>query len=106
MNYEADFPCRRILEGEPFISKDSGSVLATLTKVPAYVLYPVISRTIKSNRFRLKRALRVDSDGEESVPSSSGSGHEGAYKPRDPAARVDAESIRAQPYMHHVCAAP
>ena len=74
--------CKKVLHGEPFVKRQSASVLDTLNKVPADCLYPVLSRTVKSDRFRLKRQARVDSEGDESVASSSGSGHDEKYKPR------------------------
>jgi len=87
MNYAAGFPCKRILEDEPFVQNDSKSVLDTLTRVQSYCVYPVV-RAIKSERFRTKRPARIDSEGEESVASSSGS-HEEAYKPRPSKRRSD-----------------
>ena len=82
MGYSAGRPCKRVIERVPFVEPNSAAVLEALPKVPSYCLYPVISCTIRSDRFRMKRPARVDSEGEESVASSSGSGHEPAYKPR------------------------
>ena len=89
IGYVVGFPCKRVLDDEVFIQQDSQSVLQTLPRVPHYCLYPVISRTIKSARFRIKRKThKADSEGELDSDSSSGSGHEEAYKPR-PSRRRD-----------------
>ena len=90
--YTAGLPCKRVLDGTPFLLKDSASVLQTLPRVPYYCVFPVIA-SLKSERFRLKR-VHVDSDGEESVASSSGSGHEEKYKPR-PSARRQNPNFRS-----------
>jgi hypothetical protein len=80
IGYVAGFACRRVLDDEVFIRENSRSVLQSLARVPSYCVWPVLSRTIKSARFKVKRK-RVDSEGEESEVSS-GSEHEEPYKPR------------------------
>eukprot|EP00966_Prymnesium_polylepis_P176432 4083931-Prymnesium_polylepis.1 len=80
--YVAGYACRRVLDDEIFIQDDSRSVLQTLRRVPSYCVWLVLSRTIKSARFKVKRKRKVDSEGEESDSASSGSDHEEAYRPQ------------------------
>ena len=80
--YTAGFRCRKVIDDEVFIQNNSLSVLETLRRVPSYCVFPVISSTIKSNRFKVKRRRAVNSEGEESDSFSSGSMHEEAYRPR------------------------
>lgn len=79
--YEAGFPCKKVLDKESFIQEASRSVLDAIKLVPHTCAYRVTSN-VQSVRFNKKKRVRMDSDGDESVASSSGSGHETAYVPR------------------------
>jgi hypothetical protein len=87
IGYVAGHACKRVLEDDVFVQDNSRSVLQTLRRVPSYCVWPVLSRNIKSARFKMKRR-RLDSEGEDS-DFSSGSDHEEAYKPRPSRRRVD-----------------
>ena len=67
----------------------SRSILDSLQRVPHYCVAAIVGRSVKSDRFKVKRKRHVDSEGEESSSSSSGSGHEEAYKPRPSRFRQD-----------------
>jgi hypothetical protein len=88
IGYVAGYACKRVLENEVFVQDNSRSVLQTVRRVPSYCVWPVLSRKIKSSRFKKMKRTRVDSEGEES-DFSSGSDHEEAYKPRRSRRRVD-----------------
>lgn len=79
MGYVAGLPCQLVEQDRPFLKDNSASVFESLGAVPAYCVFPVLTN-IKSIRFRPKRPARVDSEGEESIDSSSGD-HEQAYDP-------------------------
>lgn len=79
--YEAGLQCKKVLDAEVFIQENSRSVLDTLLRTPHYCVFPVLSPTLKSARFKVKRKHTVDSDGEESESFSSGSSHDELYKP-------------------------
>ena len=91
-DYVVGFPCK--LDWESSIKDDSRSVLDTIRLVPSSCVYPIYNRKIKSVRFRQKRPVQVDSDGEAAIDSSSGSGHEQSYKPRPSSrSRLDAQVL-------------
>ena len=64
------------------VMPDSRSVLESLRRVPHYCVAPIVSRSVKSDRFKVKRKRRIDSEGEESESFSSGSDLQDPYKPR------------------------
>ena len=75
IGYTAGGPCRTGVVTEP------RSILESLGKVPHYAVAAITGRTVKSQRFKIERKRRVDSDGEEES-DCSGSEYEEAYKPR------------------------
>ena len=79
--YEVGEECRLVVDGVDFIEPNCHAVLATLSRVPARCVYPVCTN-VASDRFRPPKRVRIDSEGEESVCSSSGEDHEPYYRPR------------------------
>jgi hypothetical protein len=79
--YSAGTECTKVLEAEVFVADNSKTVLSAIASVPNDVVFPVHS-SLKSSRFKAKRAQRVDSEGEVSDPGSSGSDHSSEYTPR------------------------
>lgn len=79
--YEVGEECRLVLEGVDFVEPNCQAVLATLGRVPGRCVYPVRTH-LTSDRFKNLKRVRIDSEGEESVCSSSGEDHEPYYRPR------------------------